>query len=152
MKKYKEQLFKVLSRNDTGETGGHQSGISIPKSVATSSIFPQMTKRILNPRREVTFIDEGGSEWILQYIYYNDKYHGKPKNKCHDEFRLTYTQAYIKEHDIKSGDQIWFAIDTEGKRYIGFLRQGQEPIQSFKDEDEEEVVVLKIRSWTSIKR
>ena len=74
MKQFKEQLFKVLSRNDTGETGGHQSGISIPKNVASSSIFPQMSRFILNPRRDVCFIDEGGKEWDLQYIYYNDKF------------------------------------------------------------------------------
>ena len=77
MTQFEEQLFKVLSRNDTGETGGHQSGISIPKNVASSSIFPKMSKLILNPRREVSFTDEGGKEWNLQYIYYNDKYHGK---------------------------------------------------------------------------
>ena len=42
MTQFEEQLFKVLSRNDTGETGGHQSGISIPKNVASSSIFPKI--------------------------------------------------------------------------------------------------------------
>jgi len=151
MKKFKEQLFKVLSRNDTGETGGHQSGISIPKAVASSTIFPKMSIHFLNPRREITFVDEGGKEWVLQYIYYNDKYHGKPAGKCHDEYRLTYTQAYINEHNIKSGDQIWFAIDDEGKRYLGFLRQGQSVDQNY-ETSEDGVVVLKIRSWTSIKR
>lgn len=150
MKQFEEQLFKVLSRNDTGETGGHQSGISTPKNVASSSIFPKMSKLILNPRRDVTFTDEGGKEWNLQYIYYNDKYHGKPAGKCHDEFRLTCTNAYIREHNIKSGDQIWFAIDEDGKRFIGFLREGQEPKQTYKEEDG--FVILKIRSWTSIKK
>lgn len=150
MKQYNEQLFKVLSRNDTGETGGHQSGISIPKNVASSSIFPKMTRAILNPRREITFMDEGGNEWVLQYIYYNDKYHGKPANKCHDEYRLTCTNAYIREHNIKSGDQIWFAIDDDGKRYIGFLRKGQSLEQEYKEEDG--YVILKIRSWTTIKK
>ncbi len=147
---YKEQLFKILSRNDTGETGGHQSGISIPKMVARSSIFPHMSTEILNQRRDITFIDEGGREWNLQYIYYNDKYHGKPAGKCHDEFRLTYTNAYIREHNIKSGDQIWFAIGEDGKRYIGYLRSGQQPAQTYREEDG--FVILKIRSWTSIKK
>ena len=148
--KFKEQLFKVLSRNDTGETGGHQSGISIPKAVASSSIFPKMSKDILNQRREITFVDEGGKEWNLQYIYYNDKYHGKPVGKCHDEFRLTYTNAYIKEHNIKSGDQIWFAIDEIGVRHIGFLREGQDMSSTYKKEDG--FVIIKIKSWTNIKR
>ena len=150
MKQFKEQLFKVLSRNDTGETGGHQSGISIPKVIARSSIFPKMSTDFLNPRREIVLIDEGGKEWNLQYIYYNDKYHGKPIGKCHDEYRLTCTNAYIQEHNIKSGDQIWFAIDNEGKRYIGFLRYGQTPKQTYKEEDG--FVIIKIRSWTSIKK
>lgn len=150
MKKFKEQLFKVLSRNDTGETGGHQSGISIPKAVATSSIFPTMSKEVLNQRREITFIDESGKKWNLQYIYYNDKYHGKPANKSHDEFRLTYTNAYIKENNIKSGDQIWFAIDENGLRYIGYLREGQDISNSYRKEDG--FVVIKIKSWTNIKR
>ena len=150
MKNFKEQLFKVLSRNDTGETGGHQSGIAIPKSVASSSVFPVMTTAILNPRREITFTDEGGRDWVLQYIYYNDKFHGKPNGKNHNEFRLTCTNAYIKEHNIKSGDQVWFAIDELGKRYIGFVREGQSSINEYEEEDG--VVILKIKSWTSIKR
>lgn len=151
MKIYKEQLFKVLSRNDTGETGGHQSGISIPKAVASSSIFPKMSKEILNQRREINFYDESGTQWILQYIYYNDKYHGKPANKCHDEFRLTCTNAYIHKNNIKSGDRIWFAIDDDGNRFMGFVRQG-EVINEPYEEDEDGYVVLKIRSWTNIKR
>jgi hypothetical protein len=150
MKDFKEQLFKTLSRNDTGETGGHQSGISIPKDVARSSIFPQMSTQFLNPRREIVFVDEGGRDWTLQYIYYNDKYHGKPAGKCHDEFRLTCTNAYLREHNIKSGDQIWFAITEDGERHIGFLRAGQSPENTYKEEDG--FVILKIRSWTNIKK
>lgn len=150
MSQFEEQLFKVLSRNDTGETGGHQSGISIPKDVAKSSIFPNMSKLILNPRCEITFIDDSRKEWNLHYIYYNDKYHGKSTGKCHDEFRLTCTNAFIKEYNIKAGDQIWFAVNDKGKRYIGFLRKGQSPAQEYKEENG--FVFLKIKSWTSIKR
>jgi hypothetical protein len=56
----------------------------------------------------------------------------------------------MREHNIKSGDQIWFAIDDLGKRYIGFLREGQIPTEMYKEEDG--FVILKIRSWTSIKK
>ena len=56
MREFKEQIFKVLSRNDTGETGGHQSGISIPRAIASSSIFPEMSKNILNQRREINLL------------------------------------------------------------------------------------------------
>lgn len=150
MYRFREQLFKVLSRNDTGETGGHQSGISIPKVIASSSIFPKMSKDILNPRKILVFIDEAGKEWNFPYIYYNDKYHGKPLNKCHDEYRLTCTTEYIRDHNIRSGDQIWFAIDNNGQRNIGFLRAGQ-TIPKI-EEEEDGVVIIKIRSWTNIKK
>lgn len=150
MSHYKEQLFKVLSRNDTGETGGHQSGISIPKFVAQSSVFPKMNRDILNHRCDITFTDEYGNNWDMQYIYYNDKYHGKPKEKCHDEFRLTCTNKFIRENSIKSGDQIWFAIDDSGKRFIGFLRAGQ--LVASEPKETPKCVVIKIKSWTTIKR
>ena len=71
------KLYKVLSKNDTGETHSHQSGISIPKAVASSGIFPELTTETLNPRTDITFYDEDNVAWTFQYIYYNDIYFGK---------------------------------------------------------------------------
>ena len=70
-----EKYFKTLSRNDTGETHSHQSGISIPKLVARTPVFPQLGKEELNPRTEVCFFDEENTCWKFQYIYYNDVFH-----------------------------------------------------------------------------
>ena len=36
-------ISKVLSANDTGETGGHQAGILIPKSEIILSFFPKLS-------------------------------------------------------------------------------------------------------------
>ena len=96
---FKEKLFKVLSRNDTGETNSHQSGISIPKKVASSEIFPHLGIETLNPRVEVTFFDENNLAWRFQYIYYNDIHHGKPRHQGHDEFRMTCVKDFIREYN-----------------------------------------------------
>lgn len=143
---FKEKLFKVLSRNDTGETNSHQSGISIPKKVASSEIFPHLGIETLNPRVEVTFFDENNLAWRFQYIYYNDIHHGKPRHQGHDEFRMTCVKDFIREYNIKSGDQIWFGIDTNGVLRIGYIKAESEiPINEGK-------VVIKISNkWKTIK-
>ncbi len=120
------KLFKVLSRNDTGETNSHQSGISIPKNVAASGIFPSLTADTLNPRVDVTFYDEDNVAWTFQYIYYNDLFFGKPYGKGHNEYRLTCVIDYIRKYNIKSGNEIWFSIDDNGVRRIGYMGQKQE--------------------------
>lgn len=142
------KLFKVLSRNDTGETNSHQSGISIPKNVARSGIFPFLGKDELNPRVPVTFIDENGKEHIFQYIYYNDAFFGKSKTQGHDEFRLTCVKDYIRDENIKAGDSIWFSIDEKGNRKIGYKKVEKNNTYV----DDEGIVVIKLsKNWHYIK-
>ena len=120
------KLFKVLSKNDTGETNSHQSGISIPKSVASSGIFPILSTDVLNPRTDVTFYDEEGIAWTFQYIYYNDVFFGKKHGKGHNEYRLTCVKEYMKKHNVKAGKEIWFSIDSKGIRHIGYVSEVRE--------------------------
>ena len=115
------KLYKTLSRNDTGETKSHQSGISIPASVAHSGIFPELGTEKLNPRITITFTDENGRDWTFQYIYYNDAFFGKPARQSHNEHRLTCVKDYIAENAIHSGDKIWFGIDETMKVSFLFL-------------------------------
>ena len=117
------KVYKVLTRNDTGETNSHQSGITIPKKVADTGIFPNLGSDVLNPREKVLFFDENKTGWEFQYIYYNDVFFGKTKGKAHNEHRLTCVKKYIQENNIKSGDSIWFSIDNNGIRHIGFIKQ-----------------------------
>lgn len=139
------KLKKTLSRNDTGETKSHQSGISIPKKVARSGIFPVLGKEKLNPRVDVSFYDDDNQLWTFQYIYYNDLYWGKPASKGHDEYRMTCVKDFIRQNNIKAGDSIWFMIDDKGVRHIGFEKQENK-------KNEQGVTVLKLStSWTIIK-
>jgi len=122
----KIKIYKTLTRNDTGETKSHQSGITIPKEIADTEIFPKLGINQLNPRIEIIFFDEEKTAWKFQYIYYNDIYFGKEKKKGHDEHRLTCVTKYIKQNSIKSGDSIWFSIDENNVRKIGFERAKDE--------------------------
>lgn len=119
----KEKVFKILSRNDVGETGSHQSGMSIPKAVMETGIFPKLGTSKLNPRSVVEFYEEDDTRWEFQFIYYNDLFFGKPRNKAHDEYRLTCIIDLIRKNNIKSGDEIYFYVDELGKRRVGFLKR-----------------------------
>ena len=147
---YKIKTWKTLSKNDTGETHSHQSGISIPKEVAKTSIFPQLGTDTINPRVEVVFYDENDNAYKFQYIYYNDVFFRPDKKRGHNEFRITCVKDYIGKNSIKSGDKIWFALDKNNVRRIGFERasttneteQVNEPEKDNKD-NKQFVLVLK---------
>ncbi len=137
----KIKVFKVLSKNDTGETNSHQSGISIPKAIARENIFPQLGNEVLNPRVSVSFMDEDNNIWNFQYIYYNDVYFGK-NNKCgHNEYRLTCVKEYIRHNSICAGDSIWFGLDDDNTRRIGFVKNNDKTYEK----DNEGNVILEIK-------
>lgn len=124
------KIYKTLTRNDTGETNSHQSGITIPKEIAKTRVFPELGIDKLNPRVEIVFFDEENVAWKFQYVYYNDIYFGKEKKRAHDEHRLTCVTKYIKQNSIKSGDSIWFSIDENNVRKIGFEKAKKEEIEN----------------------
>ena len=140
------RIYKTLTRNDTGETNSHQSGITIPIKVAKSGVFPELGIEELNPRVEVIFYDEEKNIWKFQYIYYNDVFFGKEKKKSHNEHRLTCVKEYIKANNIVSGDSIWFEIDDNGVRHIGFEKAENMP----KNEDNNGIIKLG-SGWRTIK-
>ena len=124
--KLKLIMFKTLSRNDTGETKSHQSGISIPKIVAKTDIFPPLGIETLNPRTTLEFYDEDGEQYKFEYIYYNDQFHGKESSKSHNEFRLTRVIDFLRKVKAQSGDQVWFGLDDRGNRRIGLVKQSDD--------------------------
>ena len=148
-----KKVFKTLSRNDTGETKSHQSGISIPKNIVELGIFPDLGTEELNPRKTLDFFEEDGTFWTFQFIYYNDYYFGKPKNKCHNEYRLTRVIDLIRKHKIKSGDEIYFYIDISGIRKVGFAKQELteliETDLNTKDIKKKNVIILS-KNWKTI--
>ena len=94
------EISKILSRNDTGESGGHQDGFLVPKTVV--NFFPDLDIYKKNPRMEIIFKDISFHEWVFNFIYYNNK----KFDGTRDEYRLTRTARYIKTYSLQVGDTV----------------------------------------------
>lgn len=114
-------ISKVLSANDTGENGTHQAGILIPKQESILSFFPKMTSEEKNPRAKLEFIDNSNDKWEFMFIYYNNKFFGGTRN----EFRLTGMTAFIRENNLKAGDEIFLVKKSNFERFI-FIKRSEE--------------------------
>lgn len=111
-------ISKILSANDTGETGGHQAGMLIPKTGHILSFFPQLGKESKNPRVKLRFIDSSGIEWDFVFIYYNNKFYDGTRN----EFRLTGMTSFIRQYNLIAGDSVVLSREIDGRRLINLER------------------------------
>lgn len=114
-------LHKILSKNDTGETGGHQDGFHIPKTREALLFFPQLEEGARNPRAQIVFLDtESNEQWTFSFIYYNNKLFGGTRN----EYRLTRVARYIKTKGLSSGDTV--ILDCVNSNYVITHKQAAE--------------------------
>ncbi|RZN98590.1 hypothetical protein EKG40_30925 [Pseudomonas moorei] len=107
-----KQIAKALSANDTGETGGHQAGILVPKDPSLLSFFPKLDATQYNPRVHLNFIDDSGKFWEFAFIYYNNAIFDGTRN----EYRLTRMTKYIREAGLISGDELILSRDSDRYR------------------------------------
>lgn len=114
------RVSKILTLTDVGKNNSHLSAIRIPARVVGSEVLPELSKTILNPKMDLVFYDENGKGWVFQYIYYNDKFFGKSVKQSHNEYRLSCVRDYIRAYALEEGDIIWFSIDENGIRRVGF--------------------------------
>jgi hypothetical protein len=122
-------ITKVLSRNDTGETGGHQAGILVPKDPQILSFFPSLDSLAKNPRVRLNFMDPQGKLWGFTFIYYNNSRFGGTRN----EYRLTWMTAFIHNFNLKTGDRLTLIREDNGNYCIDYQRQSN--IQQVKEEN-----------------
>ena len=114
-------LTKVLSANDTGETGGHQAGILVPRERQLLSFFPNLNETEYNPRAHLQFEDGSGVEWEFAFIYYNNRLFGGTRN----EYRLTRMTRFIREAGLASGDEIMLSRSDTGLYGINYRRKSE---------------------------
>jgi hypothetical protein len=135
-----KKITKTLSANDTGETGGHQAGILIPKTPRILLFFPELDASVKNPRISLHFYeDDGISKWVFEFIYYNSRFFGGTRN----EFRLTWMTHYLRAKNAKAGDIIEMLLDNDGRRHVSLRRK--------KDSTEDDDGVLRLRGgWKVI--
>lgn len=111
-------ISKVLSANDTGETGGHQAGLLIPKRPELLAFFPPLDSGVKNPRVHLSFIDDSGKDWEFAFIYYNNRFFGGTRN----EYRLTRMTRYMREAALVSGDAVVLRRAPTGSYSISYRR------------------------------
>ena len=106
--------------NDTGETGGHQAGILVPKGGEVLKFFPDLGNEEKNPRAAMYFRDEAGKTWKLMFIYYNNKFFDEKGTR--NEYRLTGMTGYFRENGLKAGDEITLVHLPDGTDEIRYKR------------------------------
>lgn len=124
----KTTIEKVLSANDSGETGGHQAGLLIPKDSRTLEFFPSLDASIKNPRCVIDLRDAAGEEWTFNFIYYNNKLFGGTRN----EYRLTCMTGYIRRYSLKESDTVIFTKPT-GRCFGIDYRRKEQRLQNLAD-------------------
>lgn len=126
----KQMAFeKVLTANDTGESGSHQAGIHIPKTNQELVEFlPVLDPNVRNPDSWLTLKDPQGREWKIRYIYYNNSLHDKRGTR--DEYRLTHIRGFLREHGALKGDALRLSKDETGSYLASVIKsvaQNEEP-------------------------
>lgn len=121
-----QQYEKVLTANDTGETGGHQAGVHIPKSQKDLIAFlPILDAAKKNPDAWLCVSDEDGVKWSFRYIYYNNRLHDTSGTR--DEYRITHMTKYFRAAGAKSGDTLVLFRSEDSEIYkISIRKSGQE--------------------------
>lgn len=126
-------IKKVLSLNDTGETGGHQAGILVPKNSDVLSFFPDLGNSEKNPRCTMHFTDDAGEIWKLNFIYYNNRFFD-PKG-TRNEYRLTGMTAYFRENSLHAGDSIILEHCADGTDTIRYSRRTELVVKKVEADD-----------------
>ncbi|MGR9127888.1 EcoRII N-terminal effector-binding domain-containing protein [Rhizobium leguminosarum] len=112
-------IAKVLSANDSGETGAHQAGILVPRDERLLSFFPRLDPSRYNPRCHLNFLDDSGTFWEFAFIYYNNSLFDGTRN----EYRLTRMTKYIRQANLVAGDEITLTRNDEDRYHISHKRK-----------------------------
>lgn len=121
-------IEKILSANDTGETGAHQAGLFIPWDVVKTDFFPRLDASTKNPRSPIDLRDPAGEDWTFNYIYYNNTYFAGTRN----EYRLTCMTKFLRRHALKTGDTVIFKRTSARFYEVGYRRKN-EPVKNHAD-------------------
>ena len=117
---------KPLTANDTGETGGHQAGIHIPKSqTGLLELLPFLDPAQKNPDAWLETTDDTGTAWNFRYIHYNNQLHDEGGTR--NEFRITHMTQFFRAVGATKGDILVIEGEpTEQKYKISVRKQGPE--------------------------
>lgn len=141
-----EQIYeKILTANDTGETGGHQAGIHIPKSQDDLLLFlPALDRSIKNPDSWIIAIDDQGIKWRFRYIYYNNRLHDEGGTR--DEYRITHMTKFFRAVGAHEGDTLVLSGRPGEKKYKIYVRKEV----SLSSNETDAVIRIRLKGWKRI--
>jgi hypothetical protein len=102
-------VSKILSKNDTGESGSNQSGVLVPKDKDLLKFFPILEKGSKNPRRTIVFTGPENNKWSFNFIHYNNSKYGGTRN----EYRLTCVRGFLNKYNLHHGDILVLQYDEQ---------------------------------------
>jgi len=138
-------ISKQLSMNDSGETGGHQAGMLIPKREEILNFFPRLDSSQKNPRAAMYFTDKSGKTWKMNFIYYNNRFFGGTRN----EYRLTGMTAYFRESNLKAGDEVTLTR-SNNQLSIDYTRENAPETQEMITNGQKKTVLVLGGGWKLI--
>lgn len=121
-----EQTFsKLLTVNDTGQSGSHQAGIHIPKSEKDLIAFlPRLDSAVKNPDVWLECVDDTGQNWRFRYIHYNNRLHDPEGTR--DEYRLTHMTGFLRAAGAIAGDVLSIAGEPgSGRLRLKIIRANE---------------------------
>lgn len=144
LKKY----VKILTKNDIGETGGHQAGITVPKSdTDLLSFFPFLNPDEFNPDTWLSCIDQDGEEWEMRYVYYNGKTFS-PKKSTRNEYRITHMTKFFSKWGVKTGDVVMFTKNSKENSFQILIKSENDSCGGHDISENNQPIVL--RGWARV--
>ena len=137
------EFTKTLQKNDLGITGGHQSGILIPKSnIELLNFLPRLDNGVKNPDAWIECLDEDDISWKLRYIHYNNKFHDEGGTR--DEYRITHIMPFLRKMGAMTGDIFHIKRDSFVGPYIISIEEKEkaEPVGG--------VIKVKLSGWNKV--
>lgn len=134
---------KALTKNDTGETGGHQAGIVVPrKNAGLLDFFPALELEEFNPDAWIVCEDPDGEQWKMRYIYYNGKTFS-PAKSTRNEYRITYMTKFFSKWGAKSGDSVVFTSTDNPTNFKIRIKPNEDQCENIYSINEPKPIVLK---------
>jgi len=125
-----DKFSKILTKNDCGFTGSHQSGLHISKKeVSLLEALPKLDPSRKNPDIELHCIDKKFGKFVFRYVHYNNRLH--TKNGTRDEYRITKITEYLKLTCAIPGDVLSISkIESTDKFYLEITKGAKKIFES----------------------
>jgi hypothetical protein len=147
-----QSYAKLLTKNDAGETGGHQGGICVPRANAELiDFFPRLKPDQYNPESWITCIDELDVKWEMRYVYYNGRILTPPQS-TRNEYRITYMTKFFRQWNAESGDSVVFTSTHRPDVFNIRVDKAQPGIvkEDAETYSESQPRVIKLRGWSRV--